>query len=320
MLGYELVEDIIVSANTDRVDFSNIAITEDDDLILVCEVVSGVVSIREILLYVNDDDVQSNYFRQSINAKSTVIASDRANYSSIGLVYPGKMCVLRANVKLTATGKLVALSQATVNAGSSDILINNYGMAHSPSTSPIISLSVRTDVGVNAIGIGSRLQLYKRVAEVIADITVASNTTKVDISGLTIGKTNEYRLISDILANDYINIGLHPNDDFSNNFYRQELNANGAVISANRFNSTQISYGFPNQRSFAISDIKLTNSGFFICISNGIYQYTLPSSMYLSKLYTTSTNAMTSINKLSIVAELSSGIKAGSRFQLIKLK
>jgi hypothetical protein len=55
------------------------------------------------------------------------------------------------------------------------------------STSGITSFTLRSIN--NGIGTGSRIQIYKLAAEKVADITVGSNTTQVDISVCRLIKT-----------------------------------------------------------------------------------------------------------------------------------
>lgn len=107
--------------------------------------------------------------------------------------------------------------------------------------------------------------------------------------------------------------------------YSQRLNAITNSVSAIRDASgafiTNIT-GY-SHKHFTITNIKLTNSGFFVCQSNSFGAYTnAVNQTQITNAHITRSTAVSSVSQISIVAENagSGAIGIGSRFQLYKLR
>ena len=164
----------------------------------------------------------------------------------------------------------------------------------------------------------TRRSVVKNEYELLADITVSSATTQVDITGLNIGKDEEIVLVSDYVCVDgNAYIGFNNNTTLTN-YYVQTINANGTSPSSIRYNLPILLGAITNAKSFGISKIKLTNSGYCVWQTNSIreYEYT---SMFLFDVYGTSVFTVTPITSIRIFSSSANGIGIGSRFQLYKV-
>jgi len=172
-------------------------------------------------------------------------------------------------------------------------------------------------------GTGSRIQIYRLDAEKVADITVASNTTQVDISSLSIDKDSEYLLVSDIVGgvSGDSRYSVFPNDlTTETNYYSQYIAGIVSTAGAARSNIARIGNINLNERGINYSHIKLSNIGAF---TNQSYQLrigtdNIPS--LLANFFVSSTyENLTSITKLNIKTDATNAIAAGSRLILYKL-
>lgn len=158
--------------------------------------------------------------------------------------------------------------------------------------------------------------------ELVADVTVATATTQVDFSGLNFSKDDDLLLVSDIYnpTAGGVQYKLFPNNNTTeNNYYRQILYTDGATVGAGRANNNEVSNVNASNNSFAITNIKLTNSGYFISQTNENRNYKT-SSLSLMNQYVTSTFTAASITSLRISGSIANSIGIGSRFQLYRLK
>lgn len=157
--------------------------------------------------------------------------------------------------------------------------------------------------------------------ELLADITVGTATTSVDITGLNIGKGDEVLLVSsmnNVVANtSEARIFINGNTTVSN-YYTQRIYAMSTSRGASRFNSSTAIINDNVDTTLAITTIKLTNSGFFVCQSQNSRKIGT-GSLLLDDWYATSTFTVTSITSLKIESSLTNAIGIGSRFQLYKI-
>lgn len=166
-----------------------------------------------------------------------------------------------------------------------------------------------------------RRTINKQEYVLLADVTVGTATTSVDITGLNIGKEEEILLVSDVI-NATVNatdIYLYPNSNTTaTNYYWQRLVADGSTIAATRSNENRVMEVPNGTKSFAYMSIKLTNNGYYTVQSNVSKIYGGGSIIY-QNFYLKSTFTMTSITSLKVSSVSSLAIGIGSRFQLYKV-
>jgi len=191
---------------------------------------------------------------------------------------------------------------------------------------PITSLTLSADVA-SGIGTDTRIQIYRLDAEKVADITVASNSTQVDIPVTgsldpAINKDSEYLLVSEWICTNADDLELYPNDLTTRaNYYTQGIFGQDSSAFGSRVNSPRYSSGSGSgSRSLSYVHIKLSEIGAFTAQSYNLFRpgTTTPS---IDNWFLSSTSeAITSITKLNIVSKTASQITTGSRFTLYKLK
>lgn len=322
--AYELIGDVTVGTATTQVDFTGLNIGKDDELLLVSDWINSYSSGHSMLLRVNGNTTATAYWYQGLTANSTSVTGERYNNQTMTWADSlNQRNLTLSKFKLSNSGYIVRQSETLQKYGGSSTFIFNTFATSTFTADSITSLSIVT-TATNGIGTGSRFQLYKLVAEKVADIIVPSNTTSVDITGLNIGKDGEYYLVSDFYnptASD-VNYQLFVNNNTtSTNYYFQRINAVGTGDTGNKANDSSIGYTYPtpSRYSFSASRIKLTNSGYAVTQSDGTYTYG-GGGVHLSKRYNTSTFTASAITQLTITASVTNVIGANSRFTLYKLK
>ena len=167
----------------------------------------------------------------------------------------------------------------------------------------------------------TRRSVVKNEYQLLADITVSSATTQVDITGLNIGKDEEIVLVVDFVnaSGSTSNLYGYVNDNVTDtNYYTQVLQATGTTVASVRNPQPAIMNNSASSRSLAIIKIKLTNNGYFVFQTSNNRDYG-GSAIQVYEYYGTSTFTLTSITKLSIIASIANSIGIGSRFQLYKV-
>jgi hypothetical protein len=314
---YQLVADTTVGTATTNVDFTGLSFGKEDDLLLVSLFTDPAVGTNYNVL-INGNNTLTNYWYQTLLGNGTSVSGSRANAPS----FSGRIATSLMRLKLTNNGYFVYQSDIVGNTGASTVNLDlRYGTSTFTATS-ITSLRINT-ANTNAIAVGSRFQLYKRVAPIIADITVSTATTSVDITGLEIDKDSEYRLVITNINNldSVYNLPIFFNDQLSEASYnRQQVIANGENVTGNRSTSSSNLGNTVNGRSaFYSVDIKIANSGYVIVQCDQVRNLAA-SIVFLFKTYITSTYTVSSINSIRVSASTTDGIAVGSRFQLIKIK
>jgi hypothetical protein len=319
--AYELVADVTIATATTQVDFSGLNFGKDDDLLFVSDIVNASGSSSRYGLFANGNYTTTNYYIQDIYANGTAYSGSRNNTSSFNYADNGNKSYAITKIKLTNSGYIVYQSSLSINYGGNIIALDDTYCTSTFTSTSITSLRIASAVA-NAIGIGSRFQLYRLKAKKVADIIVGSATTQVDITGLSIDKDSEYMLVSDVVNSSASNsaYSLFPNDNVTQtNYYQQNLKVDSTTVSGSRVNNNRIAEAIASRKSFSNTNIKITNNSYFITQSNETRDYGL-STILLNKFYDTSTFTLTSITKLSIVSSVTNAIGIGSRFTLYKMK
>jgi hypothetical protein len=324
------IVDYTVPSNTTSVvldDFGTI--TKNDFYKIVTTFVYASATQDEIFLYFNTTagvsgaTTNSNYHAQVLAGQGTSIVVARVNTANYGFLEGNGNSSSVAYVKVSENGKTNVF--ATTNYSISSEVRTRFDYATSSNLTfndPITSITFTANQ-TNGIGDGSRIQIYRLDAEKVADITVASDTTQVDISSLSIGKDSEYLLVADIAkgASGSSVVGLYVNDNTTaTNYYSQRIEGNDSTAAADRFNSAFFTNLFDSTRSMIYAHIKLSEIGAYTAQSYTI-SHAGTTTLTLRNFFISSTSeAITSITKLNVKSDVASGIGSDSRFTLYKLK
>jgi hypothetical protein len=152
--------------------------------------------------------------------------------------------------------------------------------------------------------------------------TVTLPQTQIDITGLSIGKNDELRMVYTFVgdsATEFTNYNIVVND-ITSNYTRQNLRGNGSTISAGRNSNGAFSFARQNDKTNGIIDIKVSENGQFVAQSQ--YMNLIgaqSSSIFQENENIVNTGTVTSITKLSIVSNRTNGIATGSRIRLYKV-
>jgi hypothetical protein len=318
----ELV-DYTVPSNTTSVVLNDFGtITKDDFIRVSFSLVNAATSTSNEISITANSTVASNYHVQNIQAFGTGIAASRTNSSVMFSVATNINTFANIYMKLSENDRFNYFSTSEY-AQNSDIRIQQHYGTSSGATFPsgITSLTFTAET-TNGFATGSRIQIYRLDAEKVADITVASATTQVDISSLNIGKDSEYLLVSDI-ANDgtAIFFSLMVNDNTTpTNYYRQRILGSGSSASAARTNSAEPANTLTSGRTIIHSHIKLSEIGAYTSQNYAIVDSGSSNISLQNNFVSSTSEAITSITKLNIRANDPNRILSGCRFILYKLK
>lgn len=159
--GYELLADITVGTATTSVDITGLNIGKGDEVVLVGSLYRDSGSgTNGMFIYFNGNITDSNYYRQYISADGTSVSGVRDNdplYSVLGI---GDTAYSSTQIKLTNSGYVVYQANISRSLGVSALrMYNCYGTT---TYTTALLTSIRISHGaIDAIGIGSRFQLYK---------------------------------------------------------------------------------------------------------------------------------------------------------------
>ena len=327
MGAWQEIVDYTVPSNTTSVVLNDFGtITKDDFFKVAISISSSSTSFFVSCFPDTTDGVAgyntgTNYHSQSCLGTGTIPDAFRANLNIFTNLAASSSYAL-GYLKLSENGKFNTFTNEFIRTDS--LLFTSFRYTTSSNLTfndPITSLTFTASV-TNALGTGTRIQIYKLAAEKVADITVASNTTQVDISSLSIDKDSEYLLVSDISngSGTDTQIALTVNDvTTGTSYYRQRIRGDGSSASALRANDARVFDLGTGVKGLAYSHIKLSNIGAATSQNYGIMQQGT-SSIFLQNHFISSTSeAITSITKLNIVASATNGVGTDSRFILYKL-
>jgi hypothetical protein len=327
MGAWQEIVDYTVPSNTTSVVLDSFGtITKDDFVKVVATMVNNSGGSTLYRLFPTSNTTNTNYHRQSLFGSGSSVGAGRSNENLIGGAANGATVTNYTYVKLSENDKFNAFSNSNWSISSS--LENSFFYTtQSTGTTTSITSFTYTARDTNGIGTGSRIQIYKLAATKVADITVGSNTTQVDIPSLSIDKDSEYLLVSDSLNTTATNanLSLCVNDNTTvTNYYTQRIAGFGSTTDAGRENNGTYLFLPRNNLSptpthnLNYTHIKLSNIGSHTWQSYGIARGTSAIELYNWFGSSTAEN-ITSITKLNIVASVTNAIGSGSRFTLYKL-
>jgi len=151
--------------------------------------------------------------------------------------------------------------------------------------------------------------------------TVTFPQTSFDITGLSIGKNDELRMVYTFVQGSGSTslYGVYPNDlTTTTQYYSQNLQGGGTTINAERANANRFTQGPAKVSGEAM--IKVSNNDRFVVQSNTVYSIgSGSSSIFNTNWNIVGIQTVTSITKLSIIATQTNGVGAGSRIRLYKV-
>ena len=315
------IVDFTFTANETSRTFSGLSITEDDFIKVVFTHTCPAGTDATVRILPNSS-VDANYHWQYVLGNGSTAAAERANINRLTRTTNGQTSSYFGFFKLSENDRFNMWgNEYKENTSNVWTLLSVLTSSGATFASGITSITLESGV-TDGIGTDSRIQIYRLDAEKVADITVASNTTQVDISSLSIGKDSEYLLVSD-LSNSGAQVNsyrLFANDNTTDsNYYSQRIGGGGSSAYAGRFNVPYLSIHESNQRALSYVHIKLSEIGAYTYQSY-VLSSLGTSSIFLENYFGSSTaENFTSITKLNVVGATNS-IGSGSRFMLYKLK
>lgn len=318
------IVDYTVPSNTTSVVLNNFGtITKDDFIKVVATFTNATGSFIDVALLANSSTT-SNYHNQLLISDGTGVSASRSNTS---LIHAGRSItdgtgLTVGYLKLSENDRFNMFFNDTRVISDGTQLQVNYTYSTSSGATFTSGITSLTFSAANSIKAGSRIQIYRLDAEKVADITVASNTTQVDISNLSIGKDSEYLLVADIVASgNPLRSTLRPNDIANNQFYYQSIDGDGTSAFAGKNQFPFVIYAEGNNRAIGYIHIKLSEIGAYTHQSYMMAEYGSSEVNIKNSFASSISEAITSITKLTF--DRYSGTvdyAAGSRFMLYKLK
>jgi len=322
MSVWQEIVDYTVPSNTTSVVLDNFGTITKDDFIKVVTTHYALNETAFLTIFPNNQTSESNYHVQILNAIGSGVSSVRLNAAYLGDTFLNTISMYETIIKISENNIYNAFTNGNHRNDSDSRVQFYYTTSSGVSFSGGINSLTFTTNRTNGIGAGSRIQIYRLNAEKVADITVSSNTTQVDITGLDIGKGSEYLLVSDSLPNPtssrdillFVN-----NDTITTNYYSQVIYGTGTAAVAIRLNTALLVGGGTGLSSISYSYLKLSNTGSYTGQHYEIRNYGTSNILIDNAFVSSTAENITSINQLNIKSTLTNGIASGSRFTLYKL-
>jgi hypothetical protein len=329
MGAYTEIVDYTVPSDTTSVVLDDFGTITKDDFIKVVMTTIPSGGGFDLNVTANGNNTQTNYHRQYVLAGGSSVSAARNNRAAIDAPeVNGVSSNALFYLKLSENDRYNLFSNSTRRNDSSIQNIFQYVTSSGATFSSGIT-SLTFTASSNQIGTGSRIQIYRLDAEKVADITVASNSTQVDIPVTgsldpAINKDSEYLLVYDIdsaFSNATTN-NLFPNDlTTATDYYRQEIFGTGSTAGAGRNNNARFSEtSSTRRRDIGYIHIKLSEIGAFTFQGYGILGPGTTGLILVNQFVSSTAENFTSITKLNIVSNVTNNIASGSRFILYKLK
>ena len=315
----EIVDFTWVANETSRT-FSGLNITKDD-FIKIVFTATNPTSSSQYNLFVNGNTTNSNYWFQFVNAVGTSLSGNRVNASRPFYCNGGTSSINTAYVKISENNRANYFAQRTDEISSNVNLIYLY---HTTTfdVSSITSFTLNAETS-NAIGTGSRIQIYRLDAEKVADITTTANATQVDISSLSIGKDSEYLLVGEFPPSSIApgnDLSLFVNDNTTSADYNaQWILGSDSTASALRVNSAIFGTNSNNRRELMYAHIKVSEIGAFTAQLYCMQAYGTTAPILRNVFLSTTAENISSVTKINLKGGTNQ-IVSGSRFLLYKLK
>jgi hypothetical protein len=180
--------------------------------------------------------------------------------------------------------------------------------------------SRHADGGADPITSPLPLSAIPPVLQPYRSFTASTSVDYVDFTDLDIRSHKCYLIIFTIKNSTGTASGynIYVNGDYNaNNYYREELSANGSSVTANRTTGPRISYATAGDRSATLCWIWLDPDGVFRCLAEAT-KYT-GASMDISFSGVTRPATASNITSIRIAADVSGAIGTGSQFMLFRM-
>jgi len=209
-----LVKEITVGTATNQITFDNLDGNTDEGYILECDILNPLSSNEPIHLFVNNLTTVANYKDQYLHADSSTVSAVRVLTPDITTLY-GLDAV--ANVRSD-----IALINSRLNIQSTDTRYKpsdgtNYITTRcitypSALITNITRLDIKVSSGLNALGIGSRIRLYKKklnpalvltnryLSNLVEEIRVSADCSSVTFSNLDSNLDGDYILEGSVVG------------------------------------------------------------------------------------------------------------------------
>jgi hypothetical protein len=322
MGAWEEIVDYTVPSNTTSVVLNNFGTITKDDFIKVHFTHINTLGSSVGTALLPNNSVNNNFHSQVIGGDGSTVFASRFNVQ--------QFTAPRANTTDTTFAYFKLSENDRANIFTNPTLRNDSGLFFHPTYSTssgatfangITSLTLSTTT-TNGIAANSRIQIYRLAAEKVADITVTSNTTQVDITGLDIQKGSEYLLVG--LNKNPLSSGprglLYVNGNENNGNYRtQSIVGENTSASSSRQSFPFLFGNQPNKDNVFYSHLKLSNIGAFTWQSYTMFDSGGTAPIIQNWVGSTLAENITSVNQLKVFTDQTNGIGTGSRFELYKL-
>jgi hypothetical protein len=152
--------------------------------------------------------------------------------------------------------------------------------------------------------------------------TVTFPQTSFDITGLSVGKNDELRLVYALIGDDSSTAGVYSirANDITSNYHSQRLSGSGSTISAARTTDDRFATARSNRKTTGFADIKVSENSQFVAQSQNAFGVGADSANIENINHNiVNTDTVTSITKLTILCDRTNGIASGSRIRLYKV-
>jgi hypothetical protein len=315
------IVDFTFTANETSRAFTGLNITKDDFIKVVFTHLRGSTTDSLIRLFANSS-TNTDYTRQSLVGIGTTVSANRSNQNIYSFVQNTETSTNSITyLKLSQNDRFNFFGNRSLNSSNVSVTFDYNTSSGATFTSGISSLNFFA-TATNAIGSGSRVQIYRLDAEKVEDVTTTSNQTRIDFTGLNIGKDSEYLLIGDWIRNTVdqpLFLGVNNNVTF-NNYNVQRITGNDSTAGASRAAEPRVSTALSSDRSVFYAHIKLSEIGAFTVQSYSINRLGTSNVTLENDFLSSTAENITSITALNLFLPEPNNIASGSRFILYKLK
>jgi hypothetical protein len=152
--------------------------------------------------------------------------------------------------------------------------------------------------------------------------TVTFPQTSFDITGLSVGKNDELRLVYALIGDDSSTAGVYSirANDITSNYHSQRLSGSGTTIAAAKTTDDRFATARSNRKTTGFADIKVSENSRFVAQSQNAFGVGADSANIENINHNIiNTGTVTSITKLTILCNRTNGIASGSRIRLYKV-
>lgn len=160
--GMELIADIeVIESAVTSVDIAGLGIGKDEEVLLISDIISN-AGASSYYLFINDNNVNTNYYSQFIVATNTSVTAASINENRYArIVSNNRRNVVYTDIRLTNSGYFNSQSEDVRSLGTGEIdFVEWYGTSIFTAAA-INKITIMAQIA-SAIGVGSRFQLYKR--------------------------------------------------------------------------------------------------------------------------------------------------------------